>query len=154
MSDASELWRKVEESYDVATLRALTNVRDRSPSGINVAVGERAAADIVAMWPAIVQNEYDSTDTLHVAAAVFATYALLWRRGGTATSAQRVKWDEAVEFMERVRDTGPRAHAAPGSSSGVRSPREDADGRKKLPWSHRKAIPQGQLPNQTDATGY
>lgn len=150
MSATTELWAAVVTSYDSAGLVTLTNIRDRAATTINTTAGEDAAGDVINLWPIYAQVDYDSTDAKHVAVGKLGVIALLWRRGGSASAIEQVKWDEVFGdegMISRLKRTGPRGHAAPSTNSAVQQSLESTtDGRQVRGWSDPDAIPNGLLP--------
>lgn len=151
MSDATDLWAAVVLSYDSDGLISLTNIRDRSATTINTTAGEAAAQAAINLWPLYAQTDYDATDATHVSVGEIATIAVLWRRGGSASAIEHVKWDDVFGddgMIAKLRRTGPRARSAPVSNSGVQASSElDSSGRQQRPWSDRDAIPTGMMPS-------
>lgn len=145
---AAALWLAVEGSYDQDSLVGLTNIKDPAGSSIVTAVGEDAAQGVIDLWPSYVQATYDATNATHVEAAKQVVIALLWRRGGSATSVEKVKWEEAVDLMERLRKTGPRGRPTARSNSGVTQKPEAENGRNVQGWSDRGSLPDGLLPQR------
>lgn len=151
MSDATDLWSAVVTSYDADGLIELTNVRDRSATTVDTTAGEDAATAVLALWNAYAQVSYDGTNALHLEAAKQGVIAMLWRRGGSATTIQQVTWDEvfgADGIISRVRRTGPRGHRVASSNSGVSQSTETVNGQNVRGWSDRASLPDGILPNR------
>lgn len=152
MTAATDLWASVELAYDAAGLVALTNIRDRSATTVNDTVGESAAQEVVDLWPVYAQEDYDSTNAAHVAVGRQAVIAVLWRRGGAATTIEQVKWDEVFGedgMIAKVRRTNARARLSPGTNSAVQqSPETTTGGRQVRGWSDPNAIPLGILPRR------
>lgn len=157
MTDAQVLWAAVESSYDADGLITLTNIRDRSAVTINSAAGESAAQGVIDLWPIYAQEAFDATNALHVEVGKFATIAMLWRRGGSASSIAKVEWDEVFGDggqLSKLRGTGSRGRAAPATNSGVQSLAEARHGRSVLGWSDRDSIPSGILPSRRSSSPY
>lgn len=144
---ATALWAAVVLDYDSDGLLSLTNPRNPAASSIDTTTGESAAESVVNLWPVYAQAVYDSADAQHVEVAKLAVIAVLWRRGGTSTNIERIKWDEvfgANGAVESLRNTAARARPGPSSNSGVRQEAETtADGREVLGWSDPDALPGG-----------
>lgn len=149
------LWEAVKADYDVDGLITLTNVRDRAATLIDDDVGKNAAEAVVNLWPVYAQDAYDATDAAQVEVAEMAVIAVLWRRGGSATTIEQVKWDtvfSADGMIARVRRTGARGHGTPSTNSGVRQRAETAPGGQAIRgWSDRDSLPPGYLPNRLRA---
>lgn len=149
MSDASELWAAVKNSYDEASLISLTNINNPSATSINDTVGEDAAQTVINLWPLYAEVSYDSTDDLHVEIAKRGVIAVLWSRGGTATSISKVEWEDVFGpngLLNRLRNISPRSRQAPASNSGVSQKSETVNGSKIRGWSERCVLPDGILP--------
>jgi hypothetical protein len=155
MTDAPDLWTAVVDAYDDNGLISLTNIRDRSATSINTSVGQTAAQAVIDLWPAYAQEAYDSTSALHVEVAIMGVIAILWRRGGSAASIARVRWDEVFSeegLVAKVRGTGARAHPAPNTNSGVTQKAErTSSGQRYRGWSDRESLPRGIMPRRTVA---
>lgn len=148
-AEAADLWNEVVGNYDANGLLTLTNVRTRSALMINDPVGRNAARAVIDLWPLYAQAPYDPNNGAHVEAARQAVIAQLWRRGGSASEIEQVKWDEVWApggIVERVRLTDPRAHARPSSNSGTTSSSELINGRRRLGWSDPASLAPGTLP--------
>lgn len=155
MTAASELWDAVTARYDSSGLVTLTNIRDRSATAIDDAVGEVAAQSVIDLWPLYAQVDYDQTNATHVEVAVFGVIAVLWRRGGAASSIEQVKWDTVFGpdgAIAKVKMTGPRGRAHPVSNSGVRTSSErTSSGEDVLGWSDAANLPPNYAPRTTPA---
>jgi len=149
---ASALWTAVVAAYDSNGLISLTNIRDRSATAIDTTVGQTAAQGVIDLWPAYAQVAYDSTSALHVEVAILGVIAMLWRRGGSASTIEQVKWEEVFAndgVISRVRRTGPRGHQGPSSNSGVTQKAErTASGAKIRDWADRESLPPNWLPTR------
>lgn len=147
---ATALWDAVKDAYDSDGLITLTNIRDRSQTTIDDTVGENAAQSVIDFWPAYAQIDYDSSNALHVEVAILGVIAMLWRRGGSSTSIEQVKWDEVFSddgVISRVRSTGPRGHRGPVSNSGVSQAAErKSDNQLVRGWSDRESLPISIMP--------
>lgn len=146
MAANTELWTAVVAAYDSDGLITLTNIRDRSASAVDTTVGQTAAQAVIDLWPAYTHVAYDSTDALHVEAAILGVIAILWRRGGTSTTIEQVKWDEVFGedgVLAKIRVTGARGHKGPKSNSGVSQRAETLNGRTVRGWSDRASLPDG-----------
>lgn len=149
---ASALWTAVKGSYDSDGLLELTNIRDRAATTIDDAVGEDAAQAVIDLWPAYAQEDYDSTDSMHVEVAKQGAIAMLWRRGGSASSIEQVKWEEVFSpegLIAKVKRTGARGRQGPKSNSGVSQRSElTSNGQRVRGWSDPDSLPTGYLPNR------
>ena len=147
---ATALWAAVVADYDADGLISLTNIRDRSATTIDTAVGEAAAQAVINLWPVYAQVEYDAANAVHVEVAEMGVIAMLWRRGGSSSAIEQVKWDEVFGdegLIARVRRTGPRGRAAPSSNSGVQqAPERDAGGRLVRGWADTQSLPSNYMP--------
>lgn len=150
MTQAADLWTSVVAAYDSGGLISLTNIRDRSATAVNTTTGQNAAQEVIDLWPAFAQVAYDDTDALHVAVARQGVIAVLWRRGGSASTIEQVKWDEVFGddgLLAKVRRTGARGRVSPLTNSGLSSsPDQTSDGRTVRPWSDPDSFPTGTLP--------
>jgi hypothetical protein len=149
MTDATDLWAAVEAHYNAQDLLNLTNLHDPTAITADDTVGVEVSQSVIDLWPAYAQVAYDSSDALHVEVAMMGVIAKLWERGGTAVSIAKMKWDEVFTdgVIQRLKMTGPRAHAGPSSNSEVTSSSElRSDGTRNRPWSDPKALPIGILP--------
>lgn len=154
MTDATDLWATVKSYYDSEGLIPLTNIRERGLITIDDTVGTTAAQSVLNLWPAYAQVAYDSADALHAEVASFGVIALLWRRGGTSSTIEQVKWDEVFGdggLIEKVRRTDPRGHRGPRSSSGVTASAENKNGNIRG-WSDPDSLPITLLPKTVRAT--
>jgi hypothetical protein len=153
MSDASDLWAAVAARYDSQTLLALTNIHDRSATTADATVGTQAAQDFIDLWDIYAQEDYDASDSTHVAVGVRGVLAILAERGGHAPESATVKWESvfgADGMIAHVRRTGPRSRQGPSTNSGVKQSSELSSGRQIRGWSDKAAFPDGILP--TDRT--
>jgi len=135
---ATELWAAVKARYDEQGLISLTNVRKRNAGAINNDVGEQAADDVILAFYTDVQTDYDDTSDYHLTVAIEGVIAMLWKRGGTAATIAKVKWEDWVERAKILKGVEPRGHAEPGTNSGLQPSRdgEVTFGRQR-PWSDR-----------------
>ena len=112
--------------------------------------GEAAAQAVINLWPVYAQVEYDAANAVHVEVAEMGVIAMLWRRGGSSSAIEQVKWDEVFGddgLISRVRRTGPRGRAAPSSNSGVQqAPERDAGGRLVRGWADTQSLPSNYMP--------
>ncbi len=148
---ATTLWAAVVLDYDADGLITLTNINDRAATAIDTTAGEAAAQAVINIWPAYAETEYDADNALHVEVAEMGVIAMLWRRGGSSTSIEKVKWDEVFGsegLVLRVRRTGARGRSGPSSNSGVTQRAEARDGQRVLGWSDPEARAMGHLPNR------
>ena len=51
---------------------------------------------MIDLWPSYAEVAYDSSNALHEEIAMEWLIAIMWRRGGTATTIDEVKWDQVV----------------------------------------------------------
>ena len=146
---AAALWAAVKVDYDTDGLVTLTNIRNRAATTINDTVGEAAAQAVINLWPAYAQTAYDAANLLHVEVGEMAVIAVLWRRGGSSSTIEQVKWDEVFGddgMLAKIRRTGPRGRMAPASNSGVeQAPEQDAAGGPVRGWSDRESMPTNYL---------
>lgn len=152
---ADLLWKAVKEDYDADGLVTLTNIRDRSATTIDDIAGLAAAQAAINLWPAYAQCAFDPSNLLHLEAGELATIAVLWRRGGSASKIEQVKWDEVwgdAGIVAKIRITGPRSRQAPKSNSGVmQAPEATSSGGPVRGWSDRESMPTGLLSNRSSA---
>jgi len=149
MTDATDLWAAVEAAYVTEDLLNLTNTYDPTATAADDTVGASVSQSVIDLWPAYAQVAYDSSNALHVEVAMMGVIAKLWERGGTAATIAKQKWDDVFTdgVIERLKMTGPRAHAGPSSNSEVTASSElRADGGRNRPWSDRASLPLGTLP--------
>lgn len=142
MTDASDLWAAVVASYDIDGLITLTNIRVTDQDGVNTTVGESAAQAVIDLWPVYAEEDYAASNATHVEIGKEGVIAVLWRRGGSATSIAEVKWTEVFGdsgMISRVMKTGPRGRQGPSSNSGVSQKSETVNGRSIKGWSDRDA---------------
>lgn len=150
MADQDDLWAYVESVYDAAGLLTLTNIRDRSATSVDDAVGVAAALSVIRLWPAYAQTTFDVSDGLHLEVAAAGVIALLWRRGGAATSIEQVKWDTVFGddgMVSKVKRTDPRGRPGPSSNSGTITSQESGT---RYGWSDRRSLPYGIMPSTRD----
>lgn len=155
MTAAQDLWAAVVARYPASDLISLTNLRDPNASTINTTAGESAAQDAITRWPLDAQVDYDATNALHVAIGVTATLAILFDRGGAATTLVKVEMDKVFAedgLLGKLRKIGARGRQVPASNSGVTTPAEDRHG-AVLGWSDPDALPHGIMPNTRTARG-
>lgn len=153
MAAADDLWTAVVAAYDSDGLVTLTNIRDRSATTIDTAAGTAAAQAVIDLWPAYAQVVYDEFDALHVEAGILGVIAMLWRRGGTASRIEQVKWEEVFGddgVLSKIKRTGARGRQGPASDSQFQP---SVYTRAQRPWSDRGSLPPGLLPNPTSASG-
>lgn len=151
MTAATELWASVESAYDAGGLISLTNIRDRSATTVNDTVGESAAQEVIDLWGIYAQADYDSTDATNVAIGRQAVIAVLWRRGGSASTIEQVKWEEVFGdegLIAKLKRTNSRGRISPSTNSGVQQSSELSGGRAVRPWSDPDAIPNAFLPRR------
>jgi hypothetical protein len=157
MTAAADLWTAVKASYDSAGLLTLTNIRNRAAVAINDTAGTSASQAVIDLWPIYAQAAYDPLSATNIELGKLGVIAVLWRRGGTSSTIEQVKWDEVFGqsgAIANLRRTGARGHAEPKTNSGaLRSPDLTADGRPVLPWSDRRSMPPNFLPTSKPADG-
>jgi len=149
---AAALWAAVVVSYDSDGLITLSNIRDRSATSIDTTAGEDAAQGVINLWDMYAQEAYDASDATHVEVAKEGVIALLWRRGGSSSSIEQIKYDTVFSdtgLISKVKRTGPRGRAGPSTNSGVSQRAETTtDGQRVRGWSDRESIPEGILPSR------
>jgi hypothetical protein len=153
MADKDTIWTAVKARYDSAGLTTLTNILDPSQTTVDDTVGTEAANGVLNLWPAYAQVAFDINDGTHTEAAVLGTIATLWRRGGSSTTIEQVKWDEVFGpdgIIAKIRRTNPRAHGVPSSNSGVSQKAEQTSaGGRYRGWSDRESLPAHYMPRRT-----
>lgn len=150
MASKDTVWAYVKTIYDATGLLTLTNVRDRSATTIDDTVGTAAALSVLNLWPAYTQVDFDVADALHLEVAARGVIAILWERGGAATSIEKTKWDAIFGpggLADAVKKTGSRGRPGPSSNSTIRTSAENDDGATHYGWSDRKSLPPGILPS-------
>lgn len=151
MADQDDLWTYVASIYDTDGLIPLTNIRDRSATAIDSAVGVAAALSAIRLWPAYAQVDFDVADGLHLEVAAKAVIAVLWERGGTSSSIEQVKWEAVFGdggLIEKVKRTNPRSRPGPSSNSGTITSVESGT---RYGWADKASLPPGILPSSFDA---
>jgi hypothetical protein len=145
LTDAALLWQATRDAYSAAGLVTLTNITARSETSINDDAGTSAAQHVIDLWEIHAQTPFDILSTTHVAVGTQAVIAVLWRRGGSATQIEQVKWETVFGddgLIGKVRKTGPRAHGVPAISGNTKSKREGTlQGGPILPWSDPGSLP-------------
>lgn len=145
----AELWNAVLSDYDLDGLVTLTNTRDRSATSIDHEAGRRAAQAVIDLFPIYAQAEFDNANPQHVEAAELGVIAMLWRRGGSASAIENVKWDTVFGddgLIAKIRKTQPRGRIRPASNSGTQQSSElNSDGSKIYGWSDPAGMPAGFL---------
>lgn len=145
LTDAETLWEATKDNYSAAGLISLTNIYVRDQDDIDDDVGVSAAQHVLDLWPIHAQNDFDVTSATHVAVGVQAVIAVLWRRGGSATQIEQVKWETVFGddgLLGKVRKTGPRAHGVPAISGNTKSKSEGTlSGRPIQPWADTGSLP-------------
>lgn len=150
---ADTLWAAVKTRYAAGILISLTNPGSGATT-IDDTRGTNAATAVIALWPAHAQVDFDVDDATHLEVGVRGVVAQLREWGGTSSGAAEADWEEVFGnggLIEKVRNTGPRAHAGPVSNSGVQPAPETQGGRRVRPWSGRESLPDGILPNRRTA---
>ncbi len=152
MTDATDLFEAVKLVYDADGLITLTNIRDRTATSIDENVGDRAAQSVIDLWPAYAEVTYDSGNALHEEAAMLGVIAMLWRRGGSASEIEQVKWESVFGtdgVISRVRRTGPRGRQGPVTNSNMtQSSGLTANGGRVRPWADEESLPVNYLPTR------
>lgn len=155
MTDATDLWDAVLVDYAADGLVTLTNPGDPTADSVDNTVGQNAAQAVINLWPAYAQEDYDGTNALHVEVGEMAVIALLWRRGGSATNIEEVKWDQIFGpdgLLVKVQRTGARGRQGPSSNSGVTQKAEaTSSGQRYRGWADRESLPVDYLPRRTVA---
>jgi hypothetical protein len=144
MADADDLWSAVKADYDVDGLVSLTNIRDRGATTIDDSVGTNASQAVINLWPMYAQVSYDPASALHVEVAEMGVIAMLWRRGGAASSIEQVKWEEVFGdrgMVAMIRQTSARGRIAPSSNSGTKTSSETVNGQKVYGWTDKASLP-------------
>jgi hypothetical protein len=146
LTDAETLWAYVKSVYDSDGLVSLTNIRDRSATSISDLVGEAASASVINLWPSYAQSSFDVTDAVHLETAVEGVIAMLWRRGGSSTTIEQVKWDTVFGeggTIEKLRRTSSRGRRGPSSNSRTITSTTTV---RLYGWSDPASLPPGYLP--------
>lgn len=145
MTASTVLWDAVKTDYDAAGLISLSNIRNRNATTINDAAGVLAATSVITLWPIYAQEIYDENNPIHVEIAEVGVIAMLWRRGGSSSSIEQVKWDEVFGdsgMIKKLVHVSARGRLAPSSNSGVSQTSElTSDGKKVRGWSDRDSLP-------------
>jgi hypothetical protein len=156
MTDQSELWTAVKVSYNNDGLIPLTRGPSTNETTVDDTAGTDAALGVINLWPAYAQEAYDSTNALHVEVAKQGVIAMLWRRGGSSTKIEQVKWDSVFSpegIIAKVKRTGPRGHEKPQSNSNItQASGLSSTGKKKRAWADVDSLPsqgQGIMPSDT-----
>jgi hypothetical protein len=125
----SDLADAVQARYVGQALAEATRPRDSSASTVNTTRLEQACTSIQRFFPLYAQQDYDSTDDLHVEIAVEGVVALLakWngRKGSDGSGGSR--FDAWVETMRQLANTTVRGHEPPVTSSEI-TRTEETDG--------------------------
>lgn len=144
---ASALWTDVVANYEGEGLINLTNPRDNSATAVDTTYGESAAQEVIDLFPLYGQVVYDASDSQHVAVGRRAVIAVLYERGGTASTIAEVEWKEVFGddgLLMKLKRTSARGRQTPNSNSGVSQRSElTTDGQKVRPWSSPDALPGG-----------
>lgn len=152
MAAKDDLWAAVKLRYDEPGLISLTNVRKRSTPAINDTVGTQAADDVILCYYTDIQTDYDPDSKVHVMVAVEGVVAMLWRRGGSAATIQRVKWEDWIERAKILKNVEPRGHAQPQTNSGLQ-PTTDCYGHRPCrPWADKINF-RGLMPRRSSPLG-
>lgn len=148
---AEDLWTEVTSRYDAGYLRQLTGVNDTVLAIPDATKGKTAAQAVINLWGIHAQTPYDSTNAAHVEIGTRAVIAQLWKWGGTSSEEAKAEWEEIWGengLVDRVRRTGPRAHAGPITNSGVQQSPEARHGRAVQGWADPGSLPHGLLPTR------
>lgn len=155
---AAALWVAVKAAYETEGLITLSNPRDPSATGVDDTAGESAAQQFIDLFPLYAQRAYDADDSQHVAIGLRGTIAVLFERGGTASTIAEVEWKEVFGdggLLEQLKRTqGGRGRKGPSSNSGVRQKSElTSNGQRVRGWSDPEALPLGRryLPRRSIA---
>jgi len=147
MTAATDLWASVVANYESEGLVNLTNPRDNSATTVGTAYGESAAQEVVDLFPLYGQVVYDAASSQHLAVGRRAVIAVLFERGGTASSIAEVEWKEVFGddgLLTKLKRTSARARQGPNSNSGVQQRSElTSTGQKVRGWSDPDALPGG-----------
>jgi len=143
----TDLWASVVANYESEGIVNLTNPRDNNATTVATTYGESAAQEVIDLFPLYGQVDYDELDSQHVAVGRRATIAVLYSRGGTASTIAEVEWKEVFGdegIMSKLKRTSARARQGPSSNSGVSQRSElTSDGQKVRGWSDPDALPGG-----------
>lgn len=135
------------ENYESEGLVNLTNPRDNQAEEADTTYGVSAAQEVIDLFPMYGQVEFDVDDSRHLAVARRAVIAVLYARGGTASSIAEVKWNEVFGdegLLSRLKRTTARARQGPSSNSGVSQRSElTSDGQRVRGWSDPDSLPGG-----------
>jgi len=154
---ATTLWASVVSNYESEGLINLTNPRDNSATSVDTTYGESAAQEVIDLFPLYGQVDYDASSSQHVAVGRRATIAVLYERGGTASSIAEVEWNEVFGddgLLTKLKRTSARGRQGPSSNSGVQQKSElTSNGRKVRGWSDPASLPGGRryMPRRTIA---
>ena len=153
MAAEDDLWTAVKDRYDEPGLISLTNVRKRNEGTINDAVGTQASKDVILSYYIDVQTDYDPASEVHLMLACEGVIAMLWKRGGTAATISKVKFEDWILRAQALKGVEPRGHAAPGTNSSLQ-PSPDCGGHTPCrPWADRMNF-RGLLPRRGRADPY
>lgn len=140
---AAALWTSVVSAYAASDLIQLTNPGDTTATSIATSFGQNAAQEVIDLWPIKAQVAYDASDATHVAIGRRWCIAVLWDRGGTASQAAQIKWDDVKPLLEDLKNTDARSRQNPdGGGPDMRG------GQSYLSYSHPKNIPGGIMPRR------
>lgn len=157
MTAATDLWASVVANYESEGLINLTNPRDNNATSITTAYGQSAAQEVIDLFPLYGQVTYDEASSQHIAVGRRATIAVLYERGGTASSIAEVEWKEVFGddgLLMKLKRTSARGRQGPNSNSGVRQKSElTSSGRQVRGWSDPDSLPGGRryMPRRTIA---
>lgn len=144
---AVALWTSVLANYEQEGLVTLTNPRNNGATAVNTSYGESAAQEVIDLFPIYGQVVYDATNSQHVTVGRRAVIAVLYARGGTASTIAEVEWKEVFGdegLIVRLKRTTARARQGPASNSGVRQRSElTSDGQRVRDWSGPDSLPGG-----------
>lgn len=147
MTAATDLWASVVTNSDGEGLINLTNPRGPGATAIATTVGQNAAQEVIDLFPVYGQIVYDESSAQHIAVGRRAVIAVLYERGGTASTIAEVEWKEVFGddgLLMKLKRTSARARQGPSSNSGVQQRSElTSNGRRVLGWSDPDSLPLG-----------
>jgi hypothetical protein len=152
---ATTLWGAVVDAYDEEGLITLTNPRTNAATSINDEKGTSAAQEVLDLFPIYAQQEADLTDGATLAVCRRGVIAVLYERGGTASTIAAVEYGEVFGdegLVSKLKRTSARARSNPQSNSGVKTKSElSSTGRGVRGWSDPESLPGGRsyMPRRT-----
>lgn len=121
--------------YPAQVLVEVTNPRDPSASSNGTTLLDQAAASIQNAWfKQYAQQEYDSTDAMHVEVAVDGVMALLFKWGATLRGVARTEWETWVAAARDLASVSSRARIVPTTNSELTPSDENPTGGIVRPW--------------------